>query len=231
MKQFIWTAAAVCTIALCGCASAAAQPSASASASALSFKEEYEALNGTVNSAGKENRTVAIPEDNPFVLTTAEEIVKKAEAGDTFYVLYSDPLCPWCRSVIETACSSAKANGIQTIYAVDIWDDSGNEILRDKYQLKDGRIEKVMDGTEAYQKTLTLFDSVLADYTLSDANGTSYSVGEKRIYAPNFIYVKAGKAAGLTEGISDLQKDARETLTDAVLADEKNIFDQFFTAK
>jgi hypothetical protein len=114
---------------------------------------------------------------------------------------------------------------------VDIWDEEGNEIFRDKYQLKDGRMEKVSDGTEAYQNTLQLFDNVLSDYTLTDDNGTKYNVGEKRIFAPNFISVKEGKAAALTEGISDLQKDARETLTDAILADEAKQFDAFFTAQ
>lgn len=223
----------VCGILLSGCSSAVVQPASTASASAasISVKQEYEALNGQTNASGKEHRTVTIPEDNPFVLISPEEIIQKAEAKESFYVVYSDPLCPWCRSVIEQACRSADENHVDTIYMVDIWDEEGNEIFRDKYRLKDGRIEKVSDGTEAYQKTLQLFDNVLSAYTLTDDNGTKYDVGEKRIFAPNFISVKEGKAAALTEGISDLQKDARETLTDAVLADEAKQFDAFFAAQ
>jgi hypothetical protein len=209
-----------------GCSGASAQPSATAQVNAV--KAEYEALNGTVNSAGKENRTVTIPEDAPFVLVSPEEIVKKAEAKENFYAVYSDPLCPWCRSVIEAACESAKENHIDTIYMVDIWDGDGNEIFRDKYQIKEGAIVKVQDGTEAYKKTLELFGSVLGDYSITDENGTSYSVGEKRIFAPNFIHIKNGSAIALTEGISDLQKDAREELTDEIKQDEKKILDQFF---
>lgn len=220
----------ICSMILAGCASSPAQPAASASASPT-VKEEYEELNGTANASGKEHRTVTIPEDNPFVLITPEEIVQKAEDEESFYVVYSDPLCPWCRSVIEQACRSAAENHIDTIYMVDIWDEDGNEIFRDKYQLKDGKIEKVSDGTEAYQKTLELFSPVLSDYMLSDDNGTKYSVGEKRIFAPDFIKVKAGKAVALTEGISDLQNDARETLTDAILADEADQFNKFFAAE
>lgn len=231
MKQNVWKIAAVFAIALCGCASIAAQPSATAVSPAAAFKEEYEALNGTENSSGKINRTITIPADNPFVMVSAEEVVQKAEAGESFYVLYSDPLCPWCRSVIEAACQSAKDNGIETIYSVDVWDDEGGEILRDKYQLKDGKIEKVSDGTEAYQKTLELFGNVLNDYTLSDDNDTSYAVGEKRIYLPNFINVRKGKAVKLLEGISNLQKVPREELTDAIKQDELKAFNDFFTVK
>lgn len=209
-----------------GCSAPSAQPTASAQVNAV--KTEYEALNGTVNSAGKENRTVMIPEDTPFVLTAPEEIVKKAEAKESFYAVYSDPLCPWCRSVIEAACESAKENHIDTIYMVDIWDEEGNEIFRDKYKIKEGAIVKVQDGTEAYQRTLELFGSVLGEYSITDENGTSYAVGEKRIFAPNFIYVKNGSAIALTEGISDLQKDSREELTEEIRQNEKRILDQFF---
>ena len=53
-------------------------------------------------------------------------------------------------------------------------------------------------------------------------------VGEKRIYAPNFIYVNNGKAVKMTEGISDKQKDAFEELSDEILEDEEKLFNEFF---
>ena len=230
-RKLICLCAAVFCLAILGRYAITSMQKSRTDLSAPSFKSEYEGLNGTVNASGKENRTITIPEENPFVMATAEEIVQKAEAKETFYVVYSDPLCPWCRSVMETACKTAKQNQISTIYAVDIWDDDGKEILRDQYKLDQGTLTKVSDGTEAYQKTLDLFGSVLSDYTLSDDNGTKYSVGEKRIYAPNFLYIKNGEAVGMTEGISELQKDAREPLSDAVLKDEEKIFNHFFQEK
>ena len=47
------------------------------------FKEEYEKENGKKSKSGKENRTVLIDEDNPFVYTTAEEISKKMDNNET----------------------------------------------------------------------------------------------------------------------------------------------------
>lgn len=219
----------LCASMLTGCAASSAQ--ASASAAVLTFKEVYESLNGTYNTSGKENRTISIPEDAPFVDTQPEEVLTKAEEKETFYVVYSDALCPWCRSVMEEACKSAVQNHIDTVYAVDIWNEQGEEIFRDQYEVKEGELVKIQEGTDAYQKTLELFGNVLSDYTLKDANGTKYNVGEKRIFAPNFIYVKEGKAVSLTEGISNLQQDAREELTDAIRQDEDTIFNKFFTTK
>ena len=34
-----------------------------------------------------------------------------------------------------------------------------------------------------------VFDSVLSDYTITDSEGNKVATGEKRIYAPNYIYV------------------------------------------
>ncbi len=214
---------------LSGCTAASSQAAATASPNTL--MESYEALNGTVNSSGKEYRTIHLPADAPFVEASGEDIVAKADAKETFYVLYSDAMCPWCRSVLETAAACAKENGISTIYVVDLWDEEGNEVFRDKVEVKDGVLQKTVEGTEAYTKTLTLFDSILNEYTVTDTNGTKYDVGEKRIFAPNFIYVKDGKPIGLTEGISDLQTDPRGELTDEILQDEQKILNTFFQTK
>ena len=44
---------------------------------AIAFKNDYEGLNGKTNKNGKVHRTISIPEDNPFVEVTPEEILKK----------------------------------------------------------------------------------------------------------------------------------------------------------
>ena len=196
--------------------------------SGVEFKEEYEALNGTVNSSGKEHRTITIPSDNPFEKVSAKDIVEKIENKDTFYVYFGDKLCPWCRSVIEKASGVAIDKGIKKIYYVNIWDDDGNEILRDKYELKNSALTKTVDGTEEYYKLIQYFDGLLSDYTLTDDDGNKVPIGEKRIFAPNFIYVKDGKPVRLVEGISDKQTDSREELTKEILKDEEDIFNEFF---
>ena len=192
------------------------------------FKDDYEALNGTTNVNGKEHRTVTIPKANPIVISDAKAIVDKIAAGDTFYVYFGSTLCPWCRSVIEKALEIANLNGIKKIYYIDIWDEEGNEILRDKYTLDDdGNPVKSEEGTAEYQKLLTYFDEVLTDYTYKKGDET-LSYGEKRIYAPTFIYVSKGKAIRMTTGISDLQEGSRDELTEEILKDEEKKFDDFF---
>ena len=197
---------------------------------AAKFKEDYESLNG-VERNGKMNRTVKIDEDNPFVYTTGEDIVKKIENKETFYLYVGDTQCPWCRSVIEMAIKKAKEFGVSKIYYIPIWDEDHNEIFRDKYELnEDGTLNRTIEGTEGYNKLLTLFKDVLSDYTLTKEDGSKIETGEKRIYAPNFFYVNKGVAKKMVEGISENQKDAREELTEELLNDEANIFDDFFKA-
>ena len=196
---------------------------------ALAFKKDYESINGKTNASGKEHRTVKISEDNPYITITAKEALEKMEKGETFYIYFGDKLCPWCRSVIEKSIEVAKKNKVDKIYYVAIWDDDGNEILRDKYEITPkNEINKVSDGAEEYSKLLEKLDGVLSDYTLTNSKDKKVKVGEKRIYAPNFIYIKDGKAVKLTEGISEKQEDSREELTEEILKDEEKLFDEFF---
>lgn len=193
------------------------------------FKKEYEDLNGKENKNGKVHRTITIDEDNPFVYSSAENIVKMIEAKKTFYVYFGDPLCPWCRSVLEKFIEVAKKNNVDKVYYVKIWDDEGNEVLRTKYQvIDDNVVEHIFEGTESYHKLLEYFDNVLTDYTLTDKDGKTVGVGEKRIYAPNFIYVENGQAVKLVEGISSLQTDSRQELSEEMLTEEETIFNEFF---
>ena len=195
---------------------------------ALKFKEDYESINGKEIGENK-YRDVSIDKDNPFVEVDAEKILDMIEKDETFYVYFGDKKCPWCRSVIEKAIEVSKDYDVNKIYYVSIWDDDFNEILRDKYKINDkGKVEKVSDGTDTYNKLLKEFDSLLSDYTLTDNNKKEVKVGEKRIYAPNFIYVSDGKAIKMTDGISDKQKDSYQELSNEILADEEKLFKEFF---
>lgn len=196
----------------------------------VKFKEEYESMNGEVNAKGMEHRSVSIPSDNPMKEVSGSDIVSMIENKETFYVYFGSKLCPWCRSVIETAIKTANDDAVKTIYYVDIWDDDGNEILRDKYGLTDdGKVEVISEGTKEYKKLLKYFDELLEEYNLTNDNGDKIPVNEKRIYAPNFVYIENGKAVKLVEGTSSKQKDSREELTKEILEDEEEIFDSFFS--
>lgn len=196
------------------------------------FKNNYEYLNGKENANGKEYRSVSIPKKNPIVITDAKTIISKMENNESFYVYFGSTLCPWCRSVIEKAIEIANDNNIDKIYYVDIWDEEGKEILRDKYVLSDkNELTKTDEGTEEYFKLLELFDNVLPDYkyAANKNGGAELDVNEKRIYIPLFISVSGGKVINSITGISELQTNSREELTEEILKDEETAFNHFFT--
>ncbi len=205
-------------IVLCGCSNK----------NALSFKEDYEKLNNQMTSTGKVHRAVNIDNNNPFEEVPLSDIVKKMKNKDTFYVYFGSSLCPWCRSTIEKAIEVAKKYNIKKIYYVDVWDDNGKELFRDTYKLDNNEIVKVRDGTSDYYTLLELFNNVLRDYNLTDKDGNDILVGEKRIYAPNYFYIKEGNVVKLTTGKSDKQTDSREELNQEILEDEENKFKYFF---
>lgn len=194
---------------------------------ALEFKEEYESINGVVNKNGKEHRAITIDEDNPYIKTTPEEIVKMINNKETFFLYVGDSLCPWCRSVLEKSIEVAKKYNVEKIYYIKIWDDEGNEILRDKYELKP-ILTKTIEETDSYKFLLEKFDSVLSEYTLTDTEGHKITTEEKRIYAPNYFYIKNGEVVKMVEGISEKQTDSREELTDEILKDEEEQFISLF---
>jgi len=194
----------------------------------LEFKKEYEALNGKTNKAGKEHRTITIPEDNPYIKVDPSKIVEMIDNEDSFFLYVGDPLCPWCRSVLEKSIEVANKYKVKKIYYIEIWDEEGNEIFRDKYELKDNKLVKTIDGTKEYERLLEEFDSVLSDYTIKNENDESISTGKKRIYAPNYFYIKNGKVVKLITGNSKLQTDSREELTKEILEDEEEQFKELF---
>lgn len=202
---------------------------------ALKFKEEYEKING-VNNGKFEYRTITVDEKNPFVYITPEDLLTKIDSNETFFVYFGDEHCPWCRSVIEEATKSAIENKVDKIYYVKIWEDFHEEVLRDTYKLNDkNEPELSAKGTDAYYKLLDKLGNVLSDYNLSytdDAGKTvKVSTGEKRIFAPNYIFVKNCKAEKLIEGISDKQTKHDAELTDEIRSEQKAMFDEFFKLK
>lgn len=181
---------------------------------AQKFKEEYESINGTTREKdGKVIRTIEIPENNPTVYSSAEEIAKKIDDKETFAVYFGFKDCPWCRSVITTLIDCANELKLNTIYYVDVKE------IRDVLEVKDGEVVTSTKGSEGYYQLLERLDNVLNDYSLNDENGNSVETNEKRIYAPNIVVVKNGEALAMTDGISEKQMDAYEELTDAMVSD------------
>ena len=172
---------------------------------------------------------MSIDKNNPFIYTPAEDIVKKIENEETFIVYFGDPECSLCRSVIEQSVESASENSVEKIYYVRIWNGFHNEKLRDVYELKDGEPTIKSKGTDTYYKLLSYFDEILEDYTLTAENKNIIKIDEKRIFAPSFIFVQNGNAEKLVQGISEKQKSFNSDLTEEIIEDEKEIFDNFYS--
>ena len=175
---------------------------------AVKFKEEFEDLNGSRSDTGKIVRVVSIPEKNPIVYSTAEEISKLIDDEESFYVLFGYASCPWTRSMIEEMFKAAEDNDVDTIYYVDVSD------IRDIKEVdSDGNINTTKDGDKYYMRLLEQLDGVLEEYKIEDEDGNEISVGEKRIYTPNVIAVKDGKAEQLEKGIPDGLDDPYSEMT------------------
>ena len=132
--------------------------------------------------------------------------------------------------MIEKAIEVAKDNAVDKIYYLKIWDDEGNEILRDKFVYEDGSLVMDTVASDAYYQLLDYWKDYLSDYTLN-VDGQTIEVGEKRIYAPNFVYIKDGEIRSLVTGISDKQSDSYQNLSEEILKDEEAIFEEFFALK
>ncbi len=170
---------------------------------ALLFKEEYEGLNNDSS-----YREVSIPEDNPIKYITDTELAKKVEAKEDMVVYFGFKECPWCRSIIETLLKASKDLNIDTIYYLDISE------IRDTKQIgEDGKVTTTKEGSEGYNKLVSLLGDSLSDYKIGE------EVVGKRIYAPNILVIKNKEVKGVIEGVSDLQTEPKMELTKEILDD------------
>lgn len=175
---------------------------------AYKFKKEYESINNKDNGHGNKYRSLNIPNDNPFVYQTAEDIVKRLNKEETFVVYFGFKECPWCRSMLEELIHAAKDKNIDKIYYVDVKD------IRDVKEIdENGNVITAEEGNKAYMELIEKFSNVLSDYTLTNKDNEKINTGEKRIYAPNIIAVSNGKAIQMEEGISEELTDPYSKLT------------------
>lgn len=179
---------------------------------AMRFKEEYESLNGTIREKdGKTIRSITIDKENPIVYKEASDIVNAINNKETFVVYFGFTDCPWCRSVIPSMLEVAKNLAVKQIYYVNVKE------IRDVLTLDEkNKVVESSKGSDAYYELLNLLDSVLEDYTLTSSTGKKVKTGEKRIYAPNVVAVKNGEVLQMTSGISELQTDGYQELTDEI---------------
>ncbi len=201
--------------------------------SALDFKEEYEKVNGTTMINDIKYRTLNIDKNNPYVKVSIDEIAKKIQNGETFYLYVGDHLCPWCRSGIEKMIEVANNEKIDTIYYVDFWDDEHNEILRDVYDVeiknKKATIVKTKEATEGYKVLYEAIKDFIQDYIITK-DGKEYNVGVKRVYGGDHFFFNKGKCERYVSlRVPSLAK-ATDELTESVLKEQEETFTKLFTS-
>ena len=199
---------------------------------ALDFKKEYESINNKVIKDDLKYKELDIAQDNPYVKVDPNEIVKKIDNKETFYLYVGDSLCPWCRSGLEKAIEVAKKEGIKDIYYIDFWDDNHKEILRDLYTVevnKKGKatFTKTQEATDAYKRIIEAVKDYAQDYTI-DKDGKTYNVGVKRTFGGDHFYFKDGKCVKYMSLRSPKLKSAFDPLTEEVLKDQEETFTKFF---
>lgn len=195
-------------------------------ADALKFKEEYEALNGTVVYEDIKYSNLDISENNPIKYSNYDEIIDVIE-NKSGIIYLGFPECPWCRSALPVLFDVAKDNDINTIYYLNILND------RDSYVVEDGELVYETDedgnekkGVEGYFKLLEALDEHLTDYVISYED-EEYETGEKRIYAPTVIFVRDGEVLGLHVSTVESQKSGFDKMTDEQIEELYGIYEDY----
>lgn len=177
---------------------------------AFKFKEEYERLNNQVVN-DKKYLELTIDKKNPIKYKTAEEIVDIIK-NKTGIIYLGYPECPWCRNAVPVLLEAAKQTGVNDIYYLNIHD------IRDKKELKDGKVVTVEEGTEGYKKILEALGDKASVY--KDLNDESI----KRIYVPLVVFVENGKVVATQESTVESQKDPYVKLTEEQEKELLNIY-------
>ncbi|MFA5603608.1 MAG: hypothetical protein WDA12_01980 [Bacilli bacterium] len=189
----------------------------SSSDSAISFKKEYEVLNGKLTTSGNSYKNVDLDLSNRFVYADFEQI--KQIIKGTGVVYFGFPACPWCRNSVPVIDEAAKQVGIDKIYYLNVAD------IRDEKELDaDGNIVTFNEGTKEYRELLELLNDSLPEYKgLNDST-------VKRIYVPLVMTFKNGKVIDSHLSTVDSQEnpyiDLTEEQSEELLKIYKDAFSQ-----
>lgn len=105
----------------------------------------------------------SVPEDNRFTYTTHEQVIHLFREG-TGVIFLGFPECPWCQHLAPMVNIAAQAEGIETIYYLNIREERAN-------------------NTADYRQLV----SYLAEYLPKGDDG------EPRISVPDVTFLKNGK--------------------------------------
>ena len=174
---------------------------------ATKIKEEYESLNNKVNEDNQRiYPSVNLSEDNLFVKSTEDEIIKvlENESGVIVFANYTDA---YSRTIMPLIDEVSKNLDLDKIYYFDITS------IRDTIDLNDLDEPIVKEqGSSGYYKLLDLLDEELPTYYITK-NGKEIDTKEKRIEVPTIIGIKNGKIVGSHFKTIESQKSGYDELS------------------
>jgi len=176
------------------------------------FKEEYEALNNTKDSRGKEYLSIDIDENNGVIYASFEELKELLTEG-TGVVYFGYPECPWCRTAVPMLLQAASNTGLENIYYFNAKE------IRDVKELdKNGKVVTKKEGTKEYYELL----EILGDHFWAYDGLEDESI--KRLYFPTVVFILDGEVVGIHIDTIESQKDPRVPLTDEQKNELINIY-------
>jgi len=176
------------------------------------FKEEYEALNNTKDSRGKEYLSIDIDENNGVIYASFEELKELLTEG-TGVVYFGYPECPWCRTAVPMLLQAASNTGLENIYYFN-----AKEIKDIKELDKNGKVVTKKEGTKEYYELL----EILGDHFWAYDGLEDESI--KRLYFPTVVFILDGEVVGIHIDTIESQKDPRVPLTDEQKNELINIY-------
>lgn len=184
---------------------------------AITFRNEYSELNGKINeSNGKEYVNVTISDSNTVKYVTEKKAAELLESG-TGIIYFGFSTCPWCRSLVSTLTKIAEEKN-ETVYYLDV------QNIRSAFELNEGKLDKIKEGTSGYYKLLELLDEELEEFYLEDESGNRFDTSEKRLYAPTLVAFSNGKITDIHVGTVDSQESGYDTLTESQITElEKRV--------
>lgn len=162
----------------------------------IELKQAYEALNGTIREKdGCTFQTIEIVEDAPLDELSLVEAMNKKEREDMILYLGA-PWCPWCRNALPVLIDVAKSTN-RRITAVDM------DNKRPQYQVVDGKVVKIKDGVEGYERLEQFLNDILIPYTYQDENGEHVS-DIKVLSVPLVVFISNGNIQSYHYGSVEL---------------------------
>lgn len=127
--------------------------------------------------AKKFDREYSIGEDNVFVYKNAKEVVDILKNG-TGIVYMGFPECPWCQAYVKILNDSAKENGVDKIYYLNIKNDREN-------------------NSKEYQEIVNLLRGKLV----------FYNEGKEKVTVPYVAFIANGKIIDYDNETSTMKDD------------------------